>query len=214
MVWLVDVLVDAGMVLETVDPVDEEIGEEEIQRYAEHKVRPSVIRDVVVDHGMSSDLSQKPRKRHGVDPRNGNHRRLDLHPNLILQKPRVVLQPPVEKAEIADRAEQKVHRSSTDGRDDVERDALTDHRVSGQIRGRFEGRVICNRRIVRQGHAGVVELRQRGWGVGVREEVSVRLIQCVVVAKVENHVHLGGKVLRVSTGMRGPAWLNVLGRGR
>lgn len=56
-VWLVDVLVDAGVVLETVDPVDEEIGEEEIQRYAEHKVRPSVIRDVVVDHGMSSDLS-------------------------------------------------------------------------------------------------------------------------------------------------------------
>jgi hypothetical protein len=50
--------------------------------------------------------------------------------------------------------------------------------------------------------------------VGVREEVSVRLIQCVVVAKVENHVHLGGKVLRVSTGMRGPAWLNVLGEGR
>lgn len=59
-VRLVNVLVDSRVVLEPVNPVDEEVGEDEEKWNRENGVGPTKVRDVVVKLAVTTNLENKP----------------------------------------------------------------------------------------------------------------------------------------------------------
>lgn len=59
-VRLVDVLVDSGVMLNPVDPVDEEVGEDKEEGHRESRVAPAVVGNVVVELTMTTHLQNKP----------------------------------------------------------------------------------------------------------------------------------------------------------
>lgn len=68
-----NVLVDPRVVLQSVNPVDEEIGEEQVHSHARDQIRPSVITDIVVQLAVTVDLAEEPWQCHDIDDGRSNH---------------------------------------------------------------------------------------------------------------------------------------------
>ena len=108
MVGFVNVFVDPRVVFQSMDPVNEEIRKQQVKSHTRDKVRPTIFPHVLIQHALSPDLSQEPRKSQNVNDRRGDQGRFDLEPFLVLQESGVVFQPLVEEEEIRYRAEEKV----------------------------------------------------------------------------------------------------------
>jgi len=112
MVRLMHVLIDARVVFEAVNPVDEEVIPDHKHDCRNPKPSPTIVLDIGVKEALSSHLSQKEGKGHDIDPRNGLHRRYNLLSHLVLQETRVVLQTPVKDEVVRKRAEDPVEHGS------------------------------------------------------------------------------------------------------
>lgn len=58
--WLMECLVNAGVMQETMYPVDGIVCEEKIKWYGQDEIGPSVLVDVVIKSGVAHDLCLKP----------------------------------------------------------------------------------------------------------------------------------------------------------
>ena len=96
MMWFVDVLVHAGVMLQAMNPVDGKIVESHVQYRREQQPGPAIIAHLGVTQAFATDLGQEHRQCQNVDSRNGGQGRFDLLADLILQKARMVLEPSVE----------------------------------------------------------------------------------------------------------------------
>ena len=86
-VRLVQSLVDAGVVQPTVDPVDEEIGEEDEERELQDAVvREGLIGDGIVELGIASNLQDEERRCQKSHRGHGAHGLLHFHGNLVLEE--------------------------------------------------------------------------------------------------------------------------------
>ena len=74
MVWLVDVLVHAGVMLEAMDPVDGNIVESHVQHGRDQQPGPAIFAHRAIQQALPSDLSQEPGQSQNVDNRDGGHR--------------------------------------------------------------------------------------------------------------------------------------------
>jgi hypothetical protein len=118
-VGLVDVLVDERVVLDSVDPVDSNVGEQEEERNRSEQVQPPVVGDLVVEHAVTAHLGDEPGDGHEVQPGEGLERVDDLLSNLILKEPGVLHHPVVEDVVVGEARHREVH----------EVDADVDHKV-------------------------------------------------------------------------------------
>ena len=96
MVRLVDVLVNAGVVLKTVNPVDTKIVKDHVQKSRNSQPRPAVLVDIRVQQTVTAHLSKEERQGKKVDNRNGEETRLDLLSDLVLEESRVVFKTAVK----------------------------------------------------------------------------------------------------------------------
>ena len=92
MVRLVDVLVNAGVVLETVNPVDTKIVKDHVQKSGNRQPRPAVLVDIRVQQTVTAHLSKEERQGKKVDNGNGEETRLDLELDLVLEESRVIFE--------------------------------------------------------------------------------------------------------------------------
>jgi len=107
-VRLVDVLVDTGVVLDAMNPVDADIVENHVQSSGSEQPWPAIVADIGIKQALATDLSEEPRQRQDVDERDGSHGRLNFQLNLVLQESRVVFKASVENEVVRKRAENKV----------------------------------------------------------------------------------------------------------
>ena len=112
-VWLVEVLVDQRVVKSTVDKVDEEVGEEQEQRDLQKVVPatecpPSILRERVVHKRVALHLSEEKGNGEEGHDRHSLHCLPDLHPDLVLEKSRVVESGLVEHEKVGSRSHGKV----------------------------------------------------------------------------------------------------------
>ena len=107
-VRLVDVLVDAGVVLDAMNPVDADVVENHIQSSRSEQPWPAVVANVGVKQALATDFSEEPRQSQDVDEGNGSHGGLDFLLNLVLQESRVVFKATVENKVVRKRAENEV----------------------------------------------------------------------------------------------------------
>ena len=126
-----DVLVDGGVVLQPVNPVDENVvpDEEHDGRDAQPPPAQRVLVNVRVEHAVPPHLGQEEGHRQDVDPRHGGDGRPYLLAYLVLEEARVVLQPPVEYEVVRQRAKGEVqergaHLCDGEERHDLSQDAV------------------------------------------------------------------------------------------
>lgn len=137
MVWLVNVLVHTGVVLEAMDPVDGDVVECHVEHRRDEQPRPAVVGDVLVEQALAADLCEEPGQGEDVDDGDGGQRRLDLLADLVLQEAGVVLEPPVKDEVVGEGAEDEVQRGGANLCDDQQRDDLAvDVVARPQRRGR------------------------------------------------------------------------------
>ena len=127
---LVDVFVDLGMVLESMNPVDPRIREEEEGWDREDSVSPSIIRYIFIEAPVPPHFSEEPWEGHEGHPRESNHRGPNFHPDLSLDEPRVLHHVVVEEEEVRQRREGEVHAEDSHEGEEVEGDGLTEDVVS------------------------------------------------------------------------------------
>lgn len=113
-VWLVDVLVESGVVLESVNPVNEEIGEHQEKRNGKHCVAPAVVRNIVVELAVSSNFQHKPWDGQEVKWQESAHGRLDLETDLVLEEAWVLLHLLVEDVFVGETGKGEVENEDTD----------------------------------------------------------------------------------------------------
>lgn len=104
-VKLVNVFVDLGMVLESMNPVDPRIREEEESWDREDSVSPSIIRYIFIEAPVPPHFSEEPWEGHEGHPRESNHRSPNFHPDLSLDEPRVLHHVVIEEEEVRQRRE-------------------------------------------------------------------------------------------------------------
>lgn len=120
-VWLVNVFVNAWVVLQTMNPIDAKIVESHVRDCREHQKGPAIVAHIAIEQAVATNLGQEPRQGQDVDDGHGAHRRVDLLANLILQEARVVLEPPVVDEVVGKRAKDKVKRGCADLGEDEDR---------------------------------------------------------------------------------------------
>jgi len=94
-VWLVEVLVDKRVVKSAVNEVDEEVGKKQEQRNLKDVVPaaecpPSALWDRVVHERVALHFGKEERNGEKGHDRHSLHGLSDLHPDLVLEEPRVV----------------------------------------------------------------------------------------------------------------------------
>lgn len=183
----VDVFVDARVMLQPVDPVDGEIVPDHEQHRRNEHPRPTVVANLGVQETVAAHLAEEPWQGHDVDEGHGAHGRDDFLANLVLEKTRVVLQPPVEDEIIRQRAENPVQRGGANLGDDEDRDALAHDvvaRPGGPVADRCIGQVGGEAAVFqRAGRRPVADGRRpRGHEVGIHavEDQRVEDLECGV----------------------------------
>lgn len=106
--WFVDVFVDAGVVLEPVNPVDQEVVPDHEQHNRDTHPRPSIVLYSGIQEALSAHLGQEKGQREDVDPRYSHHRGHNLLSDLVLEEARMVFEPPVEDEVVRERAKDPV----------------------------------------------------------------------------------------------------------
>lgn len=74
MMWLVNVLVHAGVMLQAMNPVDGKIVESHVQDWREQQPGPAIVAHVGVEQAFATDLGQEQRQGQKVDEWNGGQR--------------------------------------------------------------------------------------------------------------------------------------------
>lgn len=131
-VRLVDVLVQPWVVFDSVDPVDEEVGENKEHWDREDSVCPSVLADVGVKFRVTTNFHDEPRDGEKVQWNESSHRRLNFKADLILEEPRMLLHLLVEKEVVGQAGKGEVEDEDTNVGDDQQRNGLTDDVVPWQ----------------------------------------------------------------------------------
>lgn len=124
-VRLVNVLVDTGVVLKSMDPVNHEIIPDHEEHRRDAHPCPAIVIHAGVEQALAAHLGQEKRQGHDVDPRDGGHGRHDLLANLVLEEARVVLQTAVENEVVREGAEHPVQERSTNLGDQQDGSALS-----------------------------------------------------------------------------------------
>lgn len=135
-VRLVDVLVDAGVVLEAVDPVDEQVVPDHEDERGRDEPAPAVLVDARVQQTVAAHLGEEEGQRQDVDKGHRAHARRHLLPDLVLKEARMVLQPTVEDEVVAQGAEDPVQQRSANLGDGEDGDDLARHIVAGPRRAK------------------------------------------------------------------------------
>ncbi len=109
--------------LQSMNPVDREIGEEEEHRRARHQVQPPMFPKLihpVIHLRVTPYLRDKPGKHQQIYPRCSYHARFDLLPDLVLDVPGMMFESTVEEEVVGEGADHVVEDKSTDECDGVE----------------------------------------------------------------------------------------------
>lgn len=123
-VWLVDVLVHAGVMLEAMDPVDGNIIERHVQQRRDHQPGPAIVAHGAIKQALATDLRQEPGQGQNVDDGYGGYRRFDLLTDLVGQEARMVLEAAVKYEVVGEGAEEEVEGRCADLCEDQQRDYL------------------------------------------------------------------------------------------
>lgn len=141
-VRLVNVFVDAGVVFESVNPINEEVVEDHVYNGRDEEPGPAVLIDVRVEKTVAADLGEEKGQTEKIYDRNGPERRHDFLGDLVFEESRVVLQSTVEDQVVGKGGEDEVDCGGTKARDKQNRGALTSNIVARQRRdnARFDSR--------------------------------------------------------------------------
>lgn len=123
-VWLMDVLVHAWVVLQPVNPVNGDIIEGDIQQCRDCYPCPAILADISVEKTLSPYLGEKDGKRHQVDPRDSVHGRSDFLADLVLQEARVMLKSPIKDEVVRQGREHPIEHRGANLRERDDGDAL------------------------------------------------------------------------------------------
>ena len=90
MMRLVDMLVEKGMVLEAMYPINARVSKDQKERHAQNKVQPAVFVYTVISARVTAHLGKKPRDSQKIKPWEGTQRRLNLQLHLVFKEQRVL----------------------------------------------------------------------------------------------------------------------------
>lgn len=123
-VRLVDVLVDARVVLESVYPVDASVGKDEEEGDRKEHVCDSVIGYVLVELAVSANLCDEPWQGHEVECGESAQRGFDFEADLVFVEARVLHHFVVEDKVVGRGGKCEVEEQDADIGDRIQRDAL------------------------------------------------------------------------------------------
>lgn len=189
--WLVDILVDAWVVLQSVDPVDGNVVESHVQNGRNGQPGPAIALHIAIQQTVAADLGKKPRKSQDVDERNGGQGRLDLLAHLVLEEPRVVLQTSVEDEVIRQCAEDKVEGGCAELGDEKNRHGLAVNVVAIPKRYRWRR----TQEVVRiRGIAHTSSGVRQGPCVHLVEDERVEELKCDIHGSRRDPLQVGGGI--------------------
>lgn len=113
-VRLVNVLVDARVVLQTVNPVNGDIVESHVQHSRKDHEAPAIFVDIGVQQAVTPHLGEENGQGHEVDEWHSRHGGDNLLANLVLQETRVVFQAAVKDEIVREGREYPVQRAGTE----------------------------------------------------------------------------------------------------
>lgn len=126
-VWLVQALVNHGVMQAAVDPVDEEIGEHEEERELEYVVqRKRRVANSVVHVSVAADFEEEKGNGGGGHARHGLHCLSDLHAHLVLEVFRVVEVGFVKDEVVGEGSKDEVDEESEDPIKKVSTESISD----------------------------------------------------------------------------------------
>lgn len=123
-VRLVDVLVDAGVVLQAVNPVDADVVEGHVQHGRAHQPAPAILGEVAVQQAVTPHLGEEDGQGHEVDEGDGLHGGDDLLAHLVLEEAWVVFQAAVKDEVVREGREDPVQHGGAELGKDENRDDL------------------------------------------------------------------------------------------
>ena len=92
MVRLVNILVNTGMVLKAMNPVNAKIIKDHVEGSRHSQPPPAVLVNSCVQQTVTAHFSKEEREREKIDNGNGEETRLDLELDLVLEESRVIFE--------------------------------------------------------------------------------------------------------------------------
>lgn len=96
MVRLVDILVDTGMVLKAMNPVNAKIVKDHVEGGRHGQPPPAILVNPGVQQTVAADFSKEEGEREKIDNGDGEETRLDLELDLVLEESRVIFETAVK----------------------------------------------------------------------------------------------------------------------